>query len=400
MNETFKYIAKITSENILSIAEFGQKVESNGLDLEYERLLYYKKKIEQEANDVIQELKNYIQNTTDDKQIEQYIFKLINDIENIKDEIINELDINERAKIFRKPTEYKNSDIQKLAFQYLDNIQAFIEVNYSHYLKISSSISYSGKIKSTGQFKTLIKQLNSKFEFVNPELRKILSSFFMKISERMIDDYIQYKEFVYYNKVLTKLSNDEVNKDNVETILISLNLNSVRFFNYLTNKIKHEIDIEDNTVHKVDTLKYYAKIFKQKQLITSLSYNYSSPNIKEQVINWLLAEVEYYCSKIKLSQNTSYEDIISSEDKDDKIELSLSVPQISYFFRILHDIGIINNSNQHEIFRVLSKSLKTQKTENISIGSLSSKYYSIDNSAKNVVKDVVFQMLNYVNKNN
>jgi len=147
-------------------------------------------------------------------------------------------------------------------------------------------------------------------------------------------------------------------------------------------------------------LKYYAKIFKQKQLITSLSYNYSSPNIKEQVINWLLAEVEYYCSKIKLSQNTSYEDIISSEDKDDKIELSLSVPQISYFFRILHNIGIINNSNQHEIFRVLSKSLKTQKTENISIGSLSSKYYSIDDSAKNVVKDVVFQMLNYVNKNN
>ena len=45
MNETFKYIAKITSENILSIAEFGQKVESNGLDLEYERLLYYKKKL-------------------------------------------------------------------------------------------------------------------------------------------------------------------------------------------------------------------------------------------------------------------------------------------------------------------------------------------------------------------
>ncbi len=361
--------------------------------------MYYKNIIEKEANSIIESLKQYIQNTTDDKQIEQYIFKLINEIENIKEEVINELDINERTEIFKKPTEYTNSDIQKLAFQYLDNIQAFIEVNYSHYLNIASSISYSEKLKSIGQFKSLIKQLNNKFEFANPKLKKILSSLFMKISERILDDNIQYKEFVYYKKILTELGNDDVDNDNLETILISLNLNSVVFFNYLTNKIKYETDIEDNTIHKVDTLKYYVKNFKQKQITTKLSYNYSLPNIKAQIINWLLAEIEYFCSKIKLSQNVSYEDIVSSEDKEDKIELSLSVPQISYFFRILHDIGIINNSNQHEIFRVLSKSLKTQKTENISIGSLSSKYYSIDDSAKNVVKDVVFQMLNYVNKN-
>ena len=399
MDRFFQNINKISSENIISISEFQQQTKSKDLNLEQERYTYYKKQIEQESKETIQELKLHIQNTIEDKQIEQYVFKLLTEIENIKGEIISKLDTNERTKIFKKPIKYTDSDIQKLAFQNLDNIQAFIEVNYSHYINISSSISYTGRLKATQEFKTIIQELSDKFKQTSSSLEKILLAFFAKITDRITDDNIQYKEFIYYKKTLTELRSKNVNSDNLEHKLISLNLNSVAFFNYLTNKITAEIDIENNNVHKVDTLKYYVKFFTQKQIATKLSYNYSVPNIKEQVINWLLAEVEYYYSKIKLfEKNINYEDIIDSGEHEDKIEFSLSVPQISYFFKIMYDVGIINNNNQHEIFRVLSKSLKTQNTENISIGSLSSKYYSVDESTKKIVKDIVFQMLNYTNK--
>ncbi len=71
---------------------------------------------------------------------------------------------------------------------------------------------------------------------------------------------------------------------------------------------------------------------------------------------------------------------------------------IKLFFNLLHTIGIIQNKNQSDIFRNVAENNKTTKVENISVDSISAKYYNVETSTKEAVKSVIINLLNLVNK--
>lgn len=81
-----------------------------------------------------------------------------------------------------------------------------------------------------------------------------------------------------------------------------------------------------------------------------------------------------------------------------KIQWGISVAQLSCFFNLLHTTGIIQNKNQSDIFRNVSENNKTAKVENISVDSISAKYYNVETSTKEAVKSVIINLLNLVNK--
>ena len=85
------------------------------------------------------------------------------------------------------------------------------------------------------------------------------------------------------------------------------------------------------------------------------------------------------------------------ENNHSKIRTKLSVPQLAYFFRIMYQLNLINNSNQSDILNFLSSNFETENTSEISFNSLKSKYYSVDPSTRSSVREIIIKMMNHVN---
>ncbi len=81
-----------------------------------------------------------------------------------------------------------------------------------------------------------------------------------------------------------------------------------------------------------------------------------------------------------------------------KLKCSLSVPQLALFFRILHDLKIIETTNQTDILKFIVNNFKTSKAENISIRSLQSKYYNLDTATTRTIQKLTSDMMKQINR--
>jgi len=121
-----------------------------------------------------------------------------------------------------------------------------------------------------------------------------------------------------------------------------------------------------------------------------------NPDIKIQICNWIEEEIEFLNKKRNLEE--SNREIIKSIDSKNKILIGLSVAQISYFINILMQVGIIKHANHRDVFRMISENFKTSNTDNISIDSLSSKFYNVETTTKTSIKEKIIELLNISKK--
>jgi hypothetical protein len=84
--------------------------------------------------------------------------------------------------------------------------------------------------------------------------------------------------------------------------------------------------------------------------------------------------------------------------KGDKLKTSLSVSQLVYAFRVFSEMGLINVKNQMDLFKFIADNFQTPNTEKISLQSLRSKYYNIDPSTKEALREIAQKVLNKISK--
>lgn len=77
-----------------------------------------------------------------------------------------------------------------------------------------------------------------------------------------------------------------------------------------------------------------------------------------------------------------------------KLQSGLSVAQLSYFFNLLLQTDMIQHKNQRDVFRFISENFKTKMSNNISLDSISSKYYNVELNTKNAVREKIIELLN------
>ena len=82
-----------------------------------------------------------------------------------------------------------------------------------------------------------------------------------------------------------------------------------------------------------------------------------------------------------------------------KIITGHSVSQVAFFLKLLVEIGAIINKNQKELIRLVASFVKTQQTEHNSPESLRTKYYNVDESTVDAVRDTIIKLLNETNNN-
>lgn len=79
-----------------------------------------------------------------------------------------------------------------------------------------------------------------------------------------------------------------------------------------------------------------------------------------------------------------------------KIVTKLSVPQLAYFFRVLYEMKKIKSTNQTDIMKFIADNFETDNVTEISINSLRSKYYNVEEKVKAGTRKQLMEIIQFI----
>lgn len=377
------------------------KIEYEDLKHEEARFLYYNKLMHEEAEGIKNNLNHEVFRLHSEKEIGLYIQNHQIALETLMRVLFELLSEKERKKIYDISKAYSVTNVYKKTYSYLDDLLRFIEKYFTKHLDVNLQISYQSRIVLSSKAQKKLQRINAvvKKSSISKPLLDILFIPLNKIAHLTEKDYFTYQDLIYHKKFLRELymildrKENEIHDELIISALQGLNYNSLKFFNYIITGIKKELKQEDGLKEKVELLYHYKKIYNQCQVKTRYAYNCSLPSLKQQVTAWLKEEVSFLKKKLKDREMITHDPHIKA-----KMITQMSVAQLSYFTKVLYEIGEVSNKNQREVFRFLSSNICTRKQQDISATSISVKYYNVEHTTKLAVKDIVIRMLNHINK--
>lgn len=330
-------------------------------------------------------------------RIEQYIHRKQYVLENLAHRLVKEINPINSSDLYQFSYNYNKIDCLKITYIYLEKLLRFIEKEYRNYLNVNIQIPNRSTLVKEFEITNKLKEVKSKLLGINinNQLLKLAYEPLLKIATINIQEKLTYYEFNYCSEFITALYKQinfaDMSEETIKEFLFELNFNSLQFFKYLTFEILQELETQENNIKKIDVLYRFLKNYNQKQSRNILKYKANLPSLKEQIISWIEEEIEYLTKKIKLEANQFTN--VTNNDERTKLLTGLSVAQLSYFFRLLMETGIIKHKNQTDIFRFISENLKTNNTEKISVDSIKVKYYNVENTTKNALREKIIELL-------
>ena len=362
--------------------------------------LFCCQKLKQENNKIIKINKERVFSLKSKGRIEHFIQRKQQALENLSHRVIRDINPEVAIEIYNFSSEYNKSDCLKVIYIYLEKLLQFIEIEYLKYLDIEIQV----------PFKTLLVkklEIDNKMNFVKArlleinldnQLLQIAYQPILKITSHNINQQITYNEFNYYSNYISQfykyLNNgtQNPNSDTIIELLLDLNLNNLEFFDYCTDKIQEALKFESSSSEKIDKLYQLLKYYNQRQTRNFMKLRQNLPSLKHQIINWIEEEIEYLNKKNSLEKGNPFQ-IIHQEELE-KMTTDLSVAQLSYFFGLLSQIGIINPKSQIELFRFIAANFKTKSTNTISESSIKNKFYNVEATTINRIREKIFELLN------
>ncbi len=337
-------------------------------------------------------------NLKNDKQVERYIQRHQSCLIRLCDKIIQQL----------PPESFQKNTVS-------NNINSLLEIRYYLYTQLEGLLSHIEKY--FGKYFNQDENIPSSYRIMGQiELReKLKEEKFCKKCELLeialypIEDFIScnenisFKKLIYlkelYKEINTTCSGCKETKPDckLSCSLLYLNFNSFRFFSYLIGMVKQDIVNHQDVKDKIECLSFHQKKLNQAHLKPNFVYKPKEESIKEQVGDWIYEELSHYEKVHQMSLNFSNDTVIELQENF-KIMTDMSVSQVAYFIRLLVDTGIIQNKNQREVISFFASHIKTKKTDSISPTSFHNKYYNIDFSTKEDLKERVIKLLNETQK--
>lgn len=329
------------------------------------------------------------------KRIEQYIHRKQYALENLAHKLIKEINPSNASDLYQFSNNYDKIDCLKISYIYLEKLLRFIEKEYRNYLNVDIQIPYRSTLVKEFEITKKGKEVKSRLIEINlnDQLLKLAYEPLLKIATVNTKEKLTYYEFNYCSDFILTL-HKQINSENnseetIKECLFDLNFNSLQFFKYLTFEILQELETQENNIKKINILYRFLKNYNQKQSRNTLKYKPNLPCLKEQIISWIEEEIEYLSKKMKLETNQA----ISNNEEKIKFLTGLSVAQLSYFFGLLMETGIIKHKNQTDVFRFISENFKTNNTEKISVDSIKVKYYNVESTTKNVLREKIIELV-------
>ena len=290
---------------------------------------------------------------------------------------------------------------QKAIFLVIDDLLNFIWKHYSKYCDLNHKISEKLKQITIKEFTLEVSAIKKSKNYSNHEMVKVALLPLEKIISNE-NSKISFHLVYYFKELLKEIGNFINSVDHVAEVhsfrknLVYINLNSLGFADFLISEINHEVDQIEQNVDKIDKLFWFLKMYNQTPVRPSIAYLPKQKSIKDFMIEWLLEEICYLEKKEQLSGNGTAMTI--TQEKNFKVVTELSVSQVACLIRLLVKTGVIKNKNQKQLIEFYAAYTQSKKQENISFESFRSKFYNIEESSKQDIRDLMIRLLNEIRK--
>jgi hypothetical protein len=280
--------------------------------------------------------------------------------------------------------------------QHLQSTLDFIEDFFSNYFDRNEKVPEPYISLAKENIKKQIKHLKhivSKQESTDIILNNLVLD---SIQHLLIDEsIITYSRLSYHKMLLNELLSQKViqSTQSIMEALYYLNYNEDNFIAYEYEWLKELTTELPTNQEKIAALRFEQKKINQLPLKPNCCYNPNMPSLKEQINGWIDEEVKFL-ENVQLPEKVADK----LNENEDKIHTSLSVAKLAVLLRLLVIDKIIINRTVAPMLRVAAKIFTTLQKDDISFGSLETKYHAPDKATINAVKDLLFKWINILGK--
>jgi hypothetical protein len=179
----------------------------------------------------------------------------------------------------------------------------------------------------------------------------------------------------------------------IRKTLYHLNFNEVSFVDFEYERLHTLTESAQTKAEKIAKLRFEQKTIAQYPEKLNTEYDSSMASLKEQVNGWIEAEIKFL-----ENGQTADKEQPTIIDTTEKINTSLSVAKLALIIRLLVFDKIIINRTVAPMLRVISKMVTTLQKDEISFGSLETKYHAPNKATISAVRDMLFKWINILGK--
>lgn len=267
--------------------------------------------------------------------------------------------------------------------QLLENNIQFLQNFYYEYFNTESRLTMYAFSQFTECYQLKIDYW--KIKLPGSSLLLVFEDCFAKKLEAT-EDVLTYKKLSYLKNLLQQVETATIvlSENYIRDLLIYYNFNSTYFIEYETEKLKEKIiDCTSNAEMTANLQTEFARIENVKTKL-GCSYHASEHSVKRQLQDWVIAEIK----KMEL-QDRKAADKDLQIDAESKIQTSLSVAKLAVLIRLLVADKIIINKSVAPMLRTVARLFTTLQKDEISFGSLETKYHAPDKNTINIIKEML-----------
>jgi hypothetical protein len=286
----------------------------------------------------------------------------------------------------------------------IEELLTYIETNFSRYCNKEENISLNHKALTQIKFTEWINLLTNKYTAagVNENIYELMFYPFNKIISDVPVKKITYGQLIYLDILYKKYTAFNISgqkpevENNIFRLLIYLNFNNIKFFNHYAKHILDEVALKNSFPAKMEHLSWWLKTVNQLQTHPVLAHKLKVESAKYQLIRWLQEEIIFFEKKQSLNLTPSTSDSMPKKTIP-VLTTTLSVKELALLFRVMNDIGILENESHAEVINKVVGIFKTTRKDEISPGSLRKNFYTLEEHTKNILKDHLKSMINQIN---
>lgn len=297
----------------------------------------------------------------------------------------------------QKQTEEKGKASIKLMSDHVKDVFNFMREYFSSYFDHTHKVPSYLLLRFKESLKTSAETLRQLVVNNGIELEEI-GVVVAEIIEYTITDKIAintYRQINYFKDLYQQfLSGDgTLTSSFIRDAFYKLNYNSESFIINEYERLNKGCGQLYSIKEKIAFLSYKLKKVNQFYCTPRNGFVQFVPSVKEQVGNWIIEEIRF------LEKGTLPVEYTNSlSEPDNKTHTSLSVAKLAVIIRLLVVDKIIINRTIAPMLRIVTKTFSTIQKDDISIGSLETKYHAPDKTTINAVKDMLFKWINILGK--
>lgn len=160
-------------------------------------------------------------------------------------------------------------------------------------------------------------------------------------------------------------------------LLISFNLNNTAFYEYCTSYISQQLKELPNARAQLDLLGFASTEVNKVKQIPGLAYNKDAPNIKELMNEWIQVETKHLREREKPQAPRKLKGGFATLPENFKLQTSLTVAELAALIHILKELGVVENRNMQDVFRLIPLAFTAEKKTSFENSVFQTSYYHI-----------------------